>query len=253
MRLAGKVAIVTGSGQGIGQAIALAYVREGAKVVVAELKAQRMERTVEQIRASGGEVLGVEVDMGARPEVEAMVAKTVERFGRVDVLVNNAQGYAPRTPLEEITDEQFDHVFVTGAKATFWSMLAVLPHMRAQGGGRIVNFVSLAAERGDPMLGPYNATKMAIEGLSRTAAREWGKDNILVNCIAPAALSKRGQDFAARDPERFQRLMSARPISRLGDPLNDIAPIAVFLACEESRYLTGHVFYADGGAHMAPS
>jgi len=182
-----------------------------------------------------------------------MVAKTIERFGRVDVLVNNAQGYVPRAPLEEITDEEFDHVFVTGAKATFWSMLAVLPHMRAQGGGRIINFVSLAAERGDPMLGPYNATKMAIEGLSRTAAREWGKDNILVNCIAPAALSKRGQDFAARDPERFARLMEARPIPRLGDPLLDIAPIAVFLACEESRYLTGHIFYADGGSHLAPS
>jgi NAD(P)-dependent dehydrogenase (short-subunit alcohol dehydrogenase family) len=150
-----------------------------------------------------------------------------------------------------VSEDQIDHVFRTGAKATLWSMQAVFPHMRGRG-GRIINFVSLAAERGDPGLGPYNATKMAIEGLSFTAAREWGKHGILVNCIAPAALSKRGQDYAARDPERFARLMAERPIPRLGDPLQDIAPIAVFLAADDSRYLTGHIFYADGGAHRSP-
>ncbi len=128
---------------------------------------------------------------------------------------------------------------------------AAFPHLRARGAGRIINIVSLAAERGDPGLGSYNAAKMAILGLSRTAAREWGRHGILVNCIAPAAASKRGQDYAARDPERFARIMSERPIGRLGDPLEDIAPIAVFLATEDSRYLTGHTFYADGGAHIS--
>jgi NAD(P)-dependent dehydrogenase (short-subunit alcohol dehydrogenase family) len=131
-------------------------------------------------------------------------------------------------------------------------MQAAFPHLSRRG-GRIVNVVSLAAERGDPGLGPYNAAKLAILALTRTAAREWGRHGILVNCIAPAALSPRGKDFAARDPERFRRLMETRPVPRLGDPLDDIAPIAVFLATEESRYLTGHTFYADGGAHLAPS
>jgi NAD(P)-dependent dehydrogenase (short-subunit alcohol dehydrogenase family) len=251
MRLAGKVAIVTGAGQGIGRGIALAFAREGARVTVAELKAHRMERTVAEIRESGGTAIGVAVDVGVRSEIERMVERTVGELGAVDVIVNNAQGYAPHTPIEEVSEEQIDFVFRTGAKATLWSMQAVFPHMRGRG-GRIVNFVSLAAERGDPGLGPYNATKMAIEGLSFTAAREWGKHGILVNCIAPAALSKRGQDYAARDPERFARLMAERPIPRLGDPLEDIAPIAVFLATEDSRYLTGHVFYADGGAHTSP-
>jgi NAD(P)-dependent dehydrogenase (short-subunit alcohol dehydrogenase family) len=251
MRLAGKVAIVTGAGQGIGRGIALAYGAEGARVMVAELKAHRTERTVAEIRDAGGTAAGVPTDVGVRAEIERLVERTLDEFGQIDVLVNNAQGYAPHTPLEEVSEAQLDHVFNTGAKATLWTMQAVFPHLRDRG-GRIINFVSLAAERGDPGLGPYNATKMAVVGLSRTAAREWGKYGILVNCIAPAALSKRGQEYAARDPERFARLMAERPIGRLGDPLADIAPIAVFLASDESRYFTGHTFYADGGAHMSP-
>jgi 3-oxoacyl-[acyl-carrier protein] reductase len=250
MRLRDKVAIVTGSGQGIGLGIAQAYAREGARVVVAELREHRVERVVSDLRAAGGTAEGVVVDVGSRAEVERMVREAVARFDQLDILVNNAQGYAPHTPLEEVTDEQFDFVWRTGAKATLWAMQAAFPHLRGRA-GRIVNIVSLAAERGDPGLGPYNAAKLAILGLTRTAAREWGKHDIRVNCIAPAALSRRGMDFAERDPERFQRLMAERPIPRLGDPLEDIGPIAVFLASDESRYLTGHTIYADGGAHIS--
>jgi NAD(P)-dependent dehydrogenase (short-subunit alcohol dehydrogenase family) len=247
MRLRDKVAIVTGSGQGIGEGIALAFAREEARVLVAELRPHRVERTVGKIRDAGGTAEGVAVDVGVRAEVEHMVSETIRRFGQLDVLVNNAQGYAPHTPIEEVSDEQFDLVMRTGAKATLWAMQAAFPHLRGRQ-GRIINVVSLAAERGDPGLAPYNAAKLAILALTRTAAREWGKHDILVNCIAPAALSRRGMD----DPERFQRLMAARPVPRLGDPLLDIAPIAVFLAAEESRFLTGHTLYADGGAHLSP-
>lgn len=250
MRLAGKVAIVTGGGQGIGQGIALAYAREGARLAVADIKDSRVARTVSEIHAAGGEAFGLAVDVGERRQVERMVADTLARFGAIDILVNNAQSFAPRTPLEEVGDEQFDRVFATGAKATFWAMTAVFPHMRERG-GRIINFASLSAARGDPGLGPYNATKAAILALTRTAAREWGRHGILVNCVAPGALTKRGKDFAARDPEAFARIMAERPIARLGDPLEDIAPVAVFLAAPESRYLTGHTFYADGGAHIS--
>jgi NAD(P)-dependent dehydrogenase (short-subunit alcohol dehydrogenase family) len=169
--------------------------------------------------------------------------------GRLDVLVNNAQSFAPYTPLEQVTDEQLDLVLRTGPKGTLWAMQAAFPHLSRRG-GRIVNVISLAAERGDPGLGAYNAAKLAILALTRTAAREWGRHGILVNCIAPAAASRRGMDFAARDPERFRRLMETRPVARLGDPLEDIAPIAVFLATADSQYLTGHTFYADGGAHL---
>ncbi|HVN84478.1 MAG TPA: SDR family oxidoreductase [Candidatus Binatia bacterium] len=250
MRLSDQVAIVTGAGQGIGRAIALAYAREGARVVVAELRAHRVERTVGEIAAAGGVAAGVEVDTGVRCQVEHMVSEALRHFGRLDILVHNAQSYAPHTPLEAVTDEQFDRVFASGAKGALWAMQAAFPHLRTRG-GRIINIVSLAAERGDPGLGPYNATKTAMLALTRTAAREWGKYNILVNAIAPAALTRRGQDYRDRDPERFVRIMAERPIGRLGDPLDDIAPIAVFLASKDSQYLTGHTFFADGGAHIS--
>jgi NAD(P)-dependent dehydrogenase (short-subunit alcohol dehydrogenase family) len=168
----------------------------------------------------------------------------------VDVLVNNAHGFGPRARLEEIPEEQFDMSWRTGTKGTWWAMCAVRPIMAAKGRGRIVNFGSLAAEEGHAGLGEYGAAKAGITSLTCTAAREWGKDGITANVIYPAALTKRGMDFRDRDPEKYARLMAERPIPRLGDPTTDIAPIALFLATDDAQFLTGHVFYADGGAHL---
>jgi NAD(P)-dependent dehydrogenase (short-subunit alcohol dehydrogenase family) len=249
-RLAGRVAIVTGAGQGIGRGIAVTFAREGARVCIAELGAERGERAAEAIRAGGGEAFAVPTDVARKGDVQAMVDETVRRFGAVDVLVNNAQSFGSRTPIEEIPDEQFDRLWISGVKGTWWAMNAVRPIMAARGWGRIINFVSLAAERGDAGLGDYNAAKAGIAALSRTAAREWGRQGIVVNCIAPGAWTKRGQDYAERDPEGFARAMAARPIGRLGDPETDIAPVALFLASDDARFLTGHVLHVDGGAHL---
>jgi NAD(P)-dependent dehydrogenase (short-subunit alcohol dehydrogenase family) len=226
------------------------FAREGARVCVAELKAHRAERTAEEIHAAGGEAIALTVDVGRRMDVEHMVADTVARFGALDVLVNNAHGFGARAALDAIPDEQFDLSWTSGVKGTWWAMCAARPHLAARGTGRIINMVSLAADRGDAGLGEYNAAKAGIAALTRTAAREWGREGITANAIAPGAWTKRGQDWAARDPDGFARAMAERPIDRLGDPEADIAPVAVFLASVESRFLTGQVLYVDGGAHL---
>jgi NAD(P)-dependent dehydrogenase (short-subunit alcohol dehydrogenase family) len=249
-RLAGRVALVTGAGQGIGRGIALLFAREGARVCVAELKAHRGERTAQEIRDAGGEALALACDVGRKDDVDAMVAATVARWGGLDVLVNNAHGFGARARLEEIPDAQFDLSWTSGVKGTWWAMCAARPHLAAHGRGRIINMVSLAADRGDAGLGEYNAAKAGIAALTRTAAREWGPQGITANAIAPGAWTKRGQDWAARDPDGFARAMAARPIGRLGDPETDIAPVALFLASDDSQFVTGHVFYVDGGAHL---
>ena len=249
-RLDGRVAIVTGAGQGIGRAIALVFAREGARVSVAELRPHRCERTAQEIRDAGGEAVALPTDVGDKASVQAMVDATVERYGTVDVLVNNAHGFGPRAALEDIPEEQFDLSWRTGVKGTWWAMTAVRPIMAAKGRGRIVNFGSLAADEGHRGLGDYAAAKGGITSLTRVAAREWGALGITANVIFPAAASKRGIDYMNRDPEGFRRAMAERPIGRLGDPEADVAPVALFLATDDAQFLTGHVFYVDGGAHL---
>lgn len=250
MRLRGKVAIVTGAGQGIGRGIALAFAREGARVVVAELREHRAERTAAEIRGAGGESIAVVTDVSCRDSVFTAVGRTVAEFGRVDVLVNNAQAMHAHRPLEDLTDEEFDVFLVSGLKGTFWAMQAAFPHMKAAGGGRIVNVVSLNALVGAPGLADYNATKAGIGALSRTAAREWGRHGILVNCIAPGATSKRGLEFLERNPEAARRIAEERPLGRLADPELDVGPVAVFLASEDGHFVTGQTYFVDGGAHL---
>jgi len=249
-RVQDKVAIVTGAGQGIGWGIARVLAREGARVCSADIKGHRAERTADEIREAGGEAMSSVTDVSRPSEIEAMVEEVVRRWGTVDILVNNAHAFGRHRPLAEIADEDFDRSWISGVKGTWWGMCAVKPHMEKQGWGRIVNFGSLAAEQGHLGLGDYCTAKGGIAALTRAAAREWGPLGITVNLICPAAASKRGLDFQRRDPERFAAMMATRPIGRFGDLERDIAPVALFLASDESRFLTGHVFYADGGGHL---
>jgi NAD(P)-dependent dehydrogenase (short-subunit alcohol dehydrogenase family) len=246
-RLRDRVAIVTGAGQGIGRGIALVFAREGAKVVIAELKEDRALRTAEEIASAGGEAFGMATDVSRQHDVQRMVAEAMRRYGGVDILVNNAQGMHARTPIAELTSEQVDTFWLSGVKGTLWGMQAVYPIMKGKGYGRIINFVSSSGLRGEPGLADYNATKEGIRALTKTAAREWGREGITVNCIAPGALSKRGQEFIERDREEYERRNAQKAIPRLGDPETDIAPVVVFLASEESRFVTGQTMFADGG------
>jgi len=248
--VAGRVVIVTGAGQGIGRGIAHHLGRNGASIVVAEWKEHRAERTVEELTALEVPALSAVCDISDKAQVDAMVARTVEHFGRVDALVNNAQTFRPQAPLASVAEEDVDVFYDSGVKGTLWAMQAVFPRMQAAGWGRIVNFASAAGVTGMPGYGAYNASKEAIRALTRTAAREWGRDGIVVNCICPGAASKRGQEAAARDTDAHREFMRDHPIGRQGDPEDDIAPVILFLCSDACRYLTGQTLMVDGGAFL---
>jgi len=259
-RLSGRVAIVTGAGRGIGRAIALEYGREGAQVTVASRTASTVDQVVTEIEAQGGEALGVVVDVGERDQVDGMVSKTVERFGRLDILVNNAQGFGTKDepesspgyrPIESFPEDVWDLTFQTGLKATLYAMQAAFPHLQGRG-GKIINFGSgngIAAMKGTAA---YNATKEAIRALSRTAAAEWGKHGITVNVVVPTILTDSAEAFFEERPGIREKLAWGIPLCRFGDLDRDIGPVAVFLASTDSDYVTGQTIHVDGGQILRP-
>ena len=249
-RLEGRIAIVTGAGQGIGEGIARRYAAEGASIVVAEINEAAGRQTADAINKDGGVARFVRADVGEKASVQAMVDFTVDAFGRVDVLVNNAQGLTMLGRLEHKTDEQFAHSFGTGVYATLWAMQAVFPLMRDAGGGRIINLASLNGINAHKYSVDYNATKEAIRALSRTAAAEWGRHNILVNVIAPGALTPAARTFNEANPDVAAAIAKMIPLGHLGDPETEIVPVAVFLAADDSRYMTGNTLFVDGGGHI---
>ena len=244
----GRVVIITGAGKGVGKGMALHLGKGGARVVVAEWKDDLMAQTCRELDDLGVENLGVVCDIRQRDQIDAMVAQTVERFGRVDGLINNAQTFRPLASVAEVTERDVDVFYDSGVKGTLWAMQAVYPHMKAQGWGRIVNFASSMGITGGTGFAAYNASKEAIRALTRTAAREWGADGITVNAIAPAAADHHGE--AGKQSEGYRQFVQNCPMGRQGDPELDIGPIAWFLCSDACRYLTGHTFMADGGAFM---
>jgi len=188
--LDGKVALITGAGAGIGRGIARRYAREGASVAVIEIDADNGRRVAAELESLGARSLFVRTDVSSKSDVEAAFAATIERFGRLDVLVNNASKLSPNVLLEQKTDEMLHATLGAGAWATWWFMQLAMPVMREQGGGRIVNFVSVDAEAGAWLHADYNMSKGAIEALTRSAAMEWGRFQILVNAIAPVARTR---------------------------------------------------------------
>jgi NAD(P)-dependent dehydrogenase (short-subunit alcohol dehydrogenase family) len=178
-----------------------------------------------------------------------MVAATVERFGGVDGLINNAHTFTAKAPLLEVEEHDLD-VNQSTVKGTWYAMRAVHPHMAAQGWGRIVNFASAAGITGLADYGAYNMAKEAIRALTRTAAREWGRDGIVVNAIAPGAASPRGLDAAARADAEYREFLKDHPMGRQGDPEDDIGPVALFLCSDACGFLTGQTLMVDGGAFL---
>jgi NAD(P)-dependent dehydrogenase (short-subunit alcohol dehydrogenase family) len=257
-RLDGKAALITGAGRGIGRGIALTFGAEGAKVLVTSKSQSTIDSVVEEIRAAGGTAEGWACDVGKREDVETAVARCVERFGTIDILVNNAHAfgteekptpYPVHQPFEELPLEEWEYTMRTGLYASVWSMRAAFPHMKAQGHGKIINFGSMSGQLGTAGHSAYASAKEAIRGMSRTAAREWGKYNINVNVINPAAYSASVQQYQ-KDYDWAGSNVDKIPLGRHGDPIKDIGPIALFLASHDSDFITGATVMADGGYLM---
>jgi NAD(P)-dependent dehydrogenase (short-subunit alcohol dehydrogenase family) len=250
-RLRGKAALITGGGEGIGKGIARRFAREQARIVVADINEETGKATVDELRG----VLGVKAefvrtDVGNKAEVEAAVARTVASFGGIHILVNNAWGGGTVEPLEDKSDETMEHGMRIGFHAAHWAMRASFPHMVDQGGGRVINLCSLNGVNAHMFTAEYNAAKEALRALTRTAAREWARHNILANVICPAAATAAYEAFRRAAPDNAAELLKLNPMGRMGDPEEDIGGVALFLACDDSRYVTGNTIYADGGSHI---
>jgi 2-hydroxycyclohexanecarboxyl-CoA dehydrogenase len=246
-RLDGRVALVTGAGQGIGRGTALALAKEGAKVALVGRTLSKCEAVAAEIAALGGTAVAIACDVGVREQVDAAVEAAVQAFGGIDILVNNAQS-SVQAKLEDTTDEDVELAWRTGALATFYAMQAALPHLKASGRGSIVNFGSSTAIEGNVAFGAYAMAKEAIRGLSRVASREWGRFGVRVNVIVPNALSPSSQDFREAHPERFARMEARVPLGRVGDPEADIGRAVVALAADDLTYLSGQTLMLTGGS-----
>lgn len=243
--LQGKTAIVTGGGGGIGRGISLALAKEGASVAVVDLNEETAEATVAQVADSGGKAFALGCDIRDSAAVDAAVAAVVDRFGTVDILVNNAMAARTHVPLEEVTDEDLELSFRTGPFASVYFMRACFPHLK--GGGRVVNLRSGSEIQGLPGYGSYVPAKAAVGGLTRTAAREWGAHGITVNAVCPFALSPAAQAHFDARPEDLTSALGNLSIKRTGDPETDIGRAVVFFVGPDADFVTGCTLMVDGG------
>lgn len=273
--LAGKVAVVTGAARGIGRAIAVALAREGASVVVSDIgrpldgfpeyrvaAPSELDDAVEELRALGVGVEGIACDVSREAEVRALIAETVERLGRLDVMVNNAGIALGLVPVVELTETQWSRSLDVMAKGTFLGIREAARQMILQGeGGRIINMSSQAGKTGSPLLGAYCAAKFAINGLTQVAARELGPHGITVNAICPGEVEtplyempgnywERASALAGVSEEELKaRVLSEIPLGRFQQP-EDVADLAVFLASDQGGYITGSAINTTGGQEL---
>ena len=248
--LAAKCAVVTGAGQGIGRGIALRLARAGANVVIAEINEETGPKVVQEIKSEGGQAHFLATDILRRESVENMVAEAEDAYGRLDILVNNAYAGAAPGRLEQQSPGDFSLLFQGNLVANLWSMQAAFPGMKERGYGRIISLCTLNGVNAHPYTAHYNVSKEALRALSRSAAREWAQYGITVNIICPAAVTPSYELFREMAPENAAEMLQQNPMGRMGDPEQDIGGVAVFLAGEDSRYLTGNTIFADGGSHI---
>ncbi|HUF86479.1 MAG TPA: SDR family oxidoreductase [Thermohalobaculum sp.] len=246
MRLKDKVALVTGAGSGFGEGIARSYASEGARVAVVDIRGDAAQRVAGEI---GEAALAITCDVSSRADIDRAVRETTQRFGRLDVVVNNAGVTHRNQPLLDVDERTFDRVFDVNVKSIYHMIQAVVPLMRAQGGGVILNVGSTAGIRPRPGLTWYNASKGAVNLMSKSLAVELAPDRIRVNALCPV-MGETGMlaDFMGvpDTPENRAKFVATIPLGRMSRPA-DIAAVAVFLASDEAEFLTGVELPIDGG------
>jgi len=248
MDLQGKVVIISGGGTGLGRDTAIGLARAGADISLCGRRRQPLEEVAAEIRALGRRALPIPCDISDPAAVQAMVERTVQELGRIDVLVNNAAIY-PRRPWTEVTVEEWDRVFEVNMRGFFVCARAVYPYFKAQGKGKIVNISSITFFIGFANLLAYASTKGAIVGFTRTLAREVGPDGITVNCVAPGAFPTDAEKIHPNLEQYNQYILDQQAIKRRGRP-EDIANAVLFFASDASDFITGQTLLVDGGWYM---
>ncbi|MGB9700664.1 MAG: SDR family NAD(P)-dependent oxidoreductase [Thermodesulfobacteriota bacterium] len=244
MDLAKKVAIVTGAGQGLGWAIAKRLADDGASLVIADINWERAQEKASLLQKMGREAMAIQVDVSRANEVSQMVAQVLEKFGRIDILVNNAGILGPYFPVEEYPEELWDQVIAVNLKGTFLCCRAVIPIMKKQGKGSIVNIASVAGKEGNANMAPYSASKGAIITLTKTLGKELATSHIRVNAVSPALLET--EMTQSMTPEQRALLTSKIPMGRLGKP-EEVAAVVKFLVSDEASFVTGQCYDISGG------
>jgi 3-oxoacyl-[acyl-carrier protein] reductase len=249
--LKGKVAIVTGAGQGIGEGIARCFAAAGAKVLIATRTASNGQAVADSIVSCGGVASLLQVDVGEHAQVQRAVSHTVSVYGRLDIVVHNAAVY-PVLPIEELSDADLDKTLSVNLKAGFWFIQAALPHLRKQGGGRFLFTSSVTGPNvAMPGTAHYAASKSGMNGLIRTAALEFARDDITVNGVEPGYIRTPAME-ALGSEEEIAQMAKCIPLGKLGNP-SDIANTMLFLASDEAAYITGQTIVVDGGSTLPES
>jgi NAD(P)-dependent dehydrogenase (short-subunit alcohol dehydrogenase family) len=244
MSLTGKIALVTGAAQGIGRDIALALATDGADVAICDVNLDAAQKTAADIEAKGRKSLALKANVAASAEVTAMIDQIVEKFGRIDILVNNAGIMGPYFPVMEYPEEIWDRLIAVHLKGTFLCCKGVLPVMKAQGSGRVVNMASVAGKEGNANMSPYAAAKAGIIGLTKTLGKEMAPYNVRVNCVSPALIET--DMVKGMAPEQRALLTSKIPLGRLGKP-EEVAAVVKFLVSDEASFVTGQCYDISGG------
>ena len=242
-----KVGLVTGGGSGIGRATALAFVRKGAKVVVADVAVNDGEETVRLIKENGGNAIFLKCDISKAAEVEAMVNKAVGTYGRLDYAFNNAGILGIMSAIVDYPEEIWNKVLSTNLTGAWLCMKYEIPQMLRQGGGAIVNTASVQGFNGGPGFSAYNASKHGVVGITKTAALEYAKAGIRVNAVCPGVIeTSMNERIESEHPEMRSLLLGRHPVGRFGRP-NEVAEAVVWLCSEAASFVTGHAMVVDGG------